>query len=651
MPNVIGEAFIAVHATGDTLAADVSKSLAPVEKTAVATGTKVAEGISGKNVSAKVRANLGQVGGAFESLGSKIGGVTGEVFNKAGEALQNISEKASGAARGMQIAGAGLAGIGGALAFEGSKEKAAAQQLEAAFQSVGASTDDYSKQIEEAVKHQENYGHSAAETKTALGTLTLALHDPTKALNDMQVVADVAAQKHISLNDAATLVARTANGNTRILKQYGIDLTGIKNPADKGRVAIEQLSKIVAGQASASTNTFTGHLEALKTKAEDAFAGFGAKYGTAVLATGSAIGVVGTVAESEIAGKVVKSVAAGAAAVGELAASAVSAGVEFGAQAASVVAATAATVANTVATTASSVATKAWAVAQAALNIVMDANPIVLVGVAIAALVAAIIVAYEKSQTFRDIVLDVMRAVGAALHEVGAAFASVGHAISAVVGAVVGFIEDHWKLLVAIMTGPIGAIAIFVVSHFDDIRNIVTTVIGDVESVITSTLTRIRTFWGDVWSGFSHTVSTVWSGISAIVRGAINDIIGGVNFFIRAIDAIQIHIPSIGVGPFHTPGFDWGGLKIPQIPYLASGGTFSGLAIAGEFGPELIAGQGRVFSRSDTTRMLGSPITIHKGAFQVIVQGHADDDVLDRAGDRLLDGLTTALRGRGWRPA
>jgi len=49
-------------------------------------------------------------------------------------------------------------------------------------------------------------------------------------------------------------------------------------------------------------------------------------------------------------------------------------------------------------------ATKAWAAVQVILNAVMEANPIVLVVLAIAALAAGLVVAYKKSETFRNIV-------------------------------------------------------------------------------------------------------------------------------------------------------------------------------------------------------------------------------------------------------
>lgn len=60
-------------------------------------------------------------------------------------------------------------------------------------------------------------------------------------------------------------------------------------------------------------------------------------------------------------------------------------------------------------------AVKAYTAVQAALNVVMALNPIGLVVVAIAALVAGIVIAYKKSETFRDIVQTVFKAVGGAV--------------------------------------------------------------------------------------------------------------------------------------------------------------------------------------------------------------------------------------------
>lgn len=65
-------------------------------------------------------------------------------------------------------------------------------------------------------------------------------------------------------------------------------------------------------------------------------------------------------------------------------------------------------------TKATMIATKAWTAVQWALNAAMSANPIGLVVVAIAALVAGLVIAYKKSETFRNIVDKALKAVGAA---------------------------------------------------------------------------------------------------------------------------------------------------------------------------------------------------------------------------------------------
>jgi hypothetical protein len=61
-----------------------------------------------------------------------------------------------------------------------------------------------------------------------------------------------------------------------------------------------------------------------------------------------------------------------------------------------------------------SLATRAWAAAQVLLNIALTANPIGLIIVAIAALVAGLIIAYKKSETFRNIVKGAFDAIAAA---------------------------------------------------------------------------------------------------------------------------------------------------------------------------------------------------------------------------------------------
>ena len=198
-------------------------------------------------------------------------------------------------------------------------------KLEQALKNAGASFEDFATPIGDAQKKMEQYGFTNAQTQEALANLTTALKDPKKALDDVALAADLAKFKHIDLADAATVVARAQEGNLRALKQLGIDLpisasgaakleaaqialgkatdnasaylsqhSDAVNTASKyhdayekllgkvddaqkkvndqssaGEKIIKGLSDAIGGQASASAETFSGKMLALKAQSED----------------------------------------------------------------------------------------------------------------------------------------------------------------------------------------------------------------------------------------------------------------------------------------------------------------------------------------------------------------------------------------------
>lgn len=98
--------------------------------------------------------------------------------------------------------------------------------------------------------------------------------------------------------------------------------------------------------------------------------------------------------------------------------------------------ATASAAASKVAMLASAAATKVWAAGQWLLNVALTANPIGLVVVAIAALVAGIILAYKNSETFRKIC--------------DAAFKAIGKAVSWLVDKAVAGFKIFWESIEAV---------------------------------------------------------------------------------------------------------------------------------------------------------------------------------------------------------
>lgn len=71
------------------------------------------------------------------------------------------------------------------------------------------------------------------------------------------------------------------------------------------------------------------------------------------------------------------------------------------------------------------VATVAWSAAQAALNVVMSLNPVALVVLAIAGLIAIVVVAYNRSETFRRIVQNLWAAIRRGAAAAAAGFGSI----------------------------------------------------------------------------------------------------------------------------------------------------------------------------------------------------------------------------------
>lgn len=283
-------------------------------------------------------------------------------------------------------------------------------------------------------------------------------------------------------------------------------------------------------------------------------------------------------------------------------------------------------------------ATKLWNIAQTAFNFVMKEGSLTTGGwiAIIALLVVGIIEAYKHSKTFRDIVQGAMHAVEAAFHAVKEAVKAMKEAFMTAINAIVGFVKDHWPLLLSILTGPVGAAVIFIVRHFDQISGAV----HSIWNTVTSVFGKVVNFISGMPGKIAGAARGMWDGIKDAFRSAVNFIIDGWNSLEFTLPKVNTHIPGVGTIGGWTLG-------TPDIPRLATGGNFNGLALAGEFGPELIAGAGRVYSRNETQQMLGNGVVIHPGAFSVVIQGSADKGMVQEALDSWSAGLAQALRRRG----
>lgn len=177
--------------------------------------------------------------------------------------------------------------------------------------------------------------------------------------------------------------------------------------------------------------------------------------------------------------------------------------------AAAIVASTVATVAHTAVIKAVAVATKMWAAGQWLLNVALTANPIGLVVVAIAALVAGVIYAYKHFDGFRKVVDKTFSFLKGA------------------VVATIGFVKSHWQLIGTILLGPIFLAAVQIAKHWGKIKSIVmggiSAVIGFVKAHWVSILVTL------IAGPFGLAVSLVvrnWGRITGAVSAGVGRVVG-----------------------------------------------------------------------------------------------------------------------------
>jgi phage-related protein len=178
-------------------------------------------------------------------------------------------------------------------------------------------------------------------------------------------------------------------------------------------------------------------------------------------------------------------------------------------------------------------ATNAWAAVQWLINIAMSANPLGLVIIAIVALVAAVILLWRNSETFRKIVT-------AAFEAVVAAGVWLWHAL-----------VDAFELIVAVATVVWQTIV-------DVVQGAWLTLVGWFRTAISVYIK----FWTGVWDTVVQIVSGVWRGIVSIFTNAwrlittavANGIAGVITFLrnlpgdlVRAVGNIADRFTDIGV--------------------------------------------------------------------------------------------------------
>ncbi|MGL5068456.1 MAG: phage tail tape measure protein [Sarcina sp.] len=266
-------------------------------------------------------------------------------------------------------------------------------------------------------------------------------------------------------------------------------------------------------------------------------------------------------------------------------------------------------IAHKVATIASTVATNAMALAQAALNFIMSLNPITLVIIAIGALVAAIIVLWNKCEWFRNLVMAMFEALKIAWQATLNFFKTIWDWFVGLWNAAVElfktiwqgvclYFETVWNFWKGIFEGVVniiktvweGACTIFK-TVWQGVCNTFKTLFEGFKTIFTTISNTLKTIWQGVCNIFSSAWNGVCSGITSVFTGVKNTVVGiaqsmtntvirAINWCITQLNKIKFSVPDwvplIG-------GKSWGVNipKVSEVNWLWKGGIIDSPTLFG----------------------------------------------------------------------
>ncbi|OTA62534.1 phage tail protein [Limosilactobacillus reuteri] len=176
----------------------------------------------------------------------------------------------------------------------------------------------------------------------------------------------------------------------------------------------------------------------------------------------------------------------------------------------------------------------------ALFNMVLSANPFIIIVSAIAAVVAALTYFFTQTKTGKALWQSFTTWLSGVWQSLVGVATTVWNAIGNAINAVVNFIKPYWQALVTFFTGiwtsivagvtPIwqGLVNVFnsiintIVAVWQALAPIIVPIVAGVVAIIGATLITIVTVFQTVWNMLVPIVQVVWQLISAIVTTAIS---------------------------------------------------------------------------------------------------------------------------------
>jgi hypothetical protein len=332
---------------------------------------------------------------------AKFGEVNKEL-DKMGKDADVASGKISGLDKASKVATAGLLAMGAAFvgfAAFGIKEANEAEQalnkLGVTLSNFGVNTPKVRKEIEDLTGSYVDLGFGGEEAAAGFDVLFRSTGDLEKSQMLLATSADLARVKNISLADASSIVAKANQGSAKAFKEMGIELDSSLPKAQMLEKGMSELSAKIGGQAIAYTETFAGQLAVMKEK----FADVAETLGTTLMPY-----IKGFL---DLITKTVEWVKQNSSWLSILAGVVITVTVALAAYNATIKIIAASTKVWTAITTIQKTVMAMMTGQQLALNAAMTVNPIGLIVAAAVLLIGALVLLWNKSETFRKMMIQI----------------------------------------------------------------------------------------------------------------------------------------------------------------------------------------------------------------------------------------------------
>lgn len=209
-------------------------------------------------------------------------------------------------------------------------------------------------------------------------------------------------------------------------------------------------------------------------------------------------------------------------------------------------------------------------------------NPIFLVIAAVILLVAAVVILWKRSETFRRVVTAVWKGIKAGAVAVANVVKSVWRVVWSVLSAYVRGYLLAFRVAFAVIRAVSSAIAGVLKSVWRAVwsaiggyvRSFVSTVrsvLSGIKGISSSVTSSIKSAWSNVWSALKSAAKGVGEAVSApfrTIESAIDNVISAVQSLIGWLG--KIHVPKI---------------SLPKIPGLSSLSATAGISARSAFAP------------------------------------------------------------------